>query len=152
MRRSVRRWGLVGAALGAVLLGASAADAGSFWCWLCGKDDCPPPASYSPARYWAPGAARINDYCHGPKISVDAPDRHPEIPVDFVILTFPCPPALPAETFIPVPTPPPESKFRYFERTGQATGTGEANGAKQADRDKADKAGTDKAGKDKPGK
>jgi hypothetical protein len=150
MRRSVRWWGLLGAALGAVLLGASAANAGSLWCWLCGKDDCPPP-SYPPIRYWAPGVARINDYCHGPKISVDPPDRHPEIPPDFVILTYPCPPALPGETLIPVPTPPPDSKFRYFERTGPGGGPpasgGPADAAKKTDKDRADGPGKDKPGK-----
>jgi hypothetical protein len=100
-------------ALAAVFLTAPQASAGQLWDWLCGN--CPPPAYYSPARYWTPGLARLNDYCHGPKISVYAPNRHPEIPVDYTVLTFPCPPVLPGATLIPVPVPPPESKFEYFE-------------------------------------
>jgi len=101
-------------ALGVLLLSAPAASAGPIWDWLCGN--CPPPEHYSPARYWTPGLARINDYCHGPKISVYAPDRHPEIPPEYQVLSFPCPPVLPAATFIPVPTAPAESRFEYFER------------------------------------
>jgi hypothetical protein len=78
----------------------------------CLPDDGPYPA-YSPLRYWAPGVARTYDDCHGPKLGVYPPDRHPEIVPTYTILKFPCPPALPAATLIPIPTPPAESKFRY---------------------------------------
>ena len=76
------------------------------------RGDCPPP-SYSPLRYWTPGLARLHDDCHGPKLNVYAPDRHPEIPPTVTILKFPCPAALPGATIIEPPTPPPTSRFRY---------------------------------------
>lgn len=79
--------------------------------WFGHHDD--PPPSYSPFRYWTPGLARLHDHFHGPYLSPYAPDRHPEIPPDYAILKFPHPVADPAATLIPVPTPPPTSRFRY---------------------------------------
>ena len=70
-------------------------------------------SSYSPFRYWAPGAARLSDDIHGPKLSVYPPDRHPEIPPTYLILKYPCPAVPPAATIIEPPTPPAESRFRY---------------------------------------
>jgi hypothetical protein len=91
---------------------ARTATAGSLLDWLgCGP--CPPP-SYSPCRYWAPGLARVKDCIHGPRLSVYAPDRHPEIPPTFLNIPFPCPAADPAETIIERPTPPASSAFRYL--------------------------------------
>ena len=69
--------------------------------------------SYSPFRYWAPGAARLSDDIHGPKLDVYAPDRHPEIPPTFIVLRFCRQPVDPAATLIEPPTPPAESRFRY---------------------------------------
>ena len=70
-------------------------------------------SSYSPFRYWAPGAARISDEIHGPKLSVYPPDRHPEVPPNYTILQYPHPPVEPAATIIEPSTPPPTSRFRY---------------------------------------
>jgi hypothetical protein len=72
----------------------SAASAGHFFDWLCHRD-CPAP-SYSPARYWAPHVARTYDCLCGPKLSVYASDRHPEVPPTDVISRYPCPPVDPA--------------------------------------------------------
>jgi hypothetical protein len=77
-----------------------------------GRTHCPPPAYYSPFRYWTPALARAYDCCFGPKLSVYAPDRHPEIPPGFKILTYPCPPAAPSATLIPLPEPPASSRVR----------------------------------------
>ncbi|HKI30964.1 MAG TPA: hypothetical protein VKA46_03805 [Gemmataceae bacterium] len=103
---------LTGAALvlAAGLLFTGRASAGPLLDWLC-HDDCPRP-SYSPFRYWTPGAAYVHDCVHGPWLSVYPPDRHPEIPPSFNILKYPCPAADAASTLIPVPTPPPESRSR----------------------------------------
>src|SRR4051794_28720589 len=91
---------------------AAPARAGSLLDWFgCGS--CPPP-SYSRCRFWAPRLARVCDCIHGPRLSVYAPDRHPEIPPTFVNLPFPCPAANPAETIIARPTPPAESAFQYL--------------------------------------
>jgi hypothetical protein len=95
----------------AIQVFGSRATAGPLLDWFC-PNDCPPP-SYSPARFWAPAAARVHDFCHGPKIPVYPPDRHPEIPPTFTILKYPCPAALPAATIIEPPTPPADSKFKY---------------------------------------
>jgi hypothetical protein len=84
--------------------------AGPIMSFFCG--DCPPP-EYSPFRFWAPRAAKAYDDIHGPKINVNAPDRHPDIPSATKVLQFPCPPVLPANTLIEPPTPPATSKFRY---------------------------------------
>jgi hypothetical protein len=77
-----------------------------------GKTHCPPPAYYSPFRYWAPTLARIYDCCCGPKISVYAPDRHPEVPPTFKVLTYACPPVDPEATVIRMPQPPSASVQR----------------------------------------
>jgi hypothetical protein len=69
--------------------------------------------AYSPYRYWTPGVARIYDDIHGPKISVYAPDRHPEIPPSVIILPFRCQGVDPAATLIEVPSAPATSRFRY---------------------------------------
>ena len=132
------RLGAAAVAVAAVLLGAGTASAGPLWDWLCG--DCPP-GSYSPWRYWTPGLARINDHCHGPMISTYAPNRHPEIPADYVILSYPCPPVPPGATLIPVPTPPPESKFEYFARPSQDANSkgGYGDGDREEKADKVEK-------------
>jgi hypothetical protein len=113
---------LTGAAL--VLMGAflsaSTANAGPIWDWLCGG--CPPPAYYSPARYWAPEAARGYDCVCGPHMGVYPPYRRPEVPPTMDILKYPCPPAPAEATLIYVPTPPESSKFEYFQRTAGSTG------------------------------
>ena len=95
----------------AALLPAGNASAGPLMDRLV-PDDGPEPA-YSPLRFWAPTLARLHDKCHGPKLGVYAPDRHPEIPPTYTILKFPCPPVEPAATLIRPPTPPAESRFRY---------------------------------------
>jgi hypothetical protein len=69
--------------------------------------------SYSPFRFWAPRAAKAHDDLHGPKLSVEAPDRHPEISPTVTILKFQGPAVDPAATLIEPPTPPATSKFRY---------------------------------------
>ncbi len=87
------------------------ASAGPLKDLFCGGDCAAP--SYSPWRYWAPRAARVDDNLHGPRLSVEAPDRHPEIPATFTILKFPCPAVAPAATIIEPPTAPATSRFRY---------------------------------------
>jgi hypothetical protein len=88
------------------------ASAGPFFDWLCPYHDCEKPW-YSPARYWAPAAARLNDIVHGPKLSVYPPDRHPEITPTYIIIKYPCPYSDPGATIITPPTPPATSKFKY---------------------------------------
>jgi len=78
----------------ALLAAQSPASAGPVLDWLCHRD-CPSP-SYSPARYWTPTLARTYDCVCGPKLSVYAPDRHPEVPPNVVISRYPCPPVAPA--------------------------------------------------------
>jgi hypothetical protein len=96
----------------AILVGAAnLANAGPIMNLFC-PGDCPP-SEYSPFRFWAPRAAKAYDDIHGPKIDVDAPDRHPEIPSAMKILQYPCPPVAPAATIIEPPTAPATSKFRY---------------------------------------
>ena len=94
------------------LLTAGLAMANAAWADPPCAGDCPRP-SYSPLRYWAPRVPRAGDWCHGPWLSVTAPDRHPEIPPDFIHIRYHCPAAGPAMTRIQSPTPPPESKFHY---------------------------------------
>jgi hypothetical protein len=106
----IRRLTVAALVLAAVLAPARPARAGQLWDWLCGS--CPPP-SYSPARLWAPRLARVSDRVHGPKVDVYPPDRHPEVPPDFIILKYPCPAVEPAATLIERPTPPATSRFRY---------------------------------------
>jgi hypothetical protein len=81
------------------------------------KKDCPidnsPCPTYSCTRYWAPGLAHCCDNCHGIKIPVWPPNRHPEIPPTVTIIRYPCMAAYPAATILIPPTPPAESKFRY---------------------------------------
>jgi hypothetical protein len=88
------------------------ARAGSLLEWL-GHDKCPPP-TYSPFRYWTPAPARVYDCTCGPKLSVYAPDRHPEIPPTYATLNFKCPPVTPAETIIEAPLAPEDSRARYL--------------------------------------
>ena len=94
------------------LSGVSAKAAGPVGSWLFPDDTLAP--AYSPFRYWAPGFGRVYDHFHSPRLSVYAPDRHPEVSPNYAILTFPHPPVEPAATIFTRPTPPPESKFRYF--------------------------------------
>src|SRR5947209_8585451 len=108
----IRRLMMTAVVLAAGLVPAGNAKAGSLLDWFgCGS--CPPP-SYPRCRYLAPELARIKDCIHGPRLSVYAPDRHPEIPPTVLNIPFPCPAAAPAETIIERPTPPPESAFRYL--------------------------------------
>jgi hypothetical protein len=113
-----RRTGLLilPAAVFALLAGGAAASAGPFG-WIFPSES--QPNSYSPFRYWTPRLERVKDYFHGPKISVYAPDRHPEIPPTFSNLTFPCAAADPASTLIQRAPPPPTSKFKYLSGSGQ---------------------------------
>jgi len=125
----VRMQGLMLALLvlagGALRPGTAAA--GPILDWFC-CCPCPPPC-YSPFRYWTPTGARVYDCLCGPHIPVFPPDRHPEIPPSYVILDYPCPPAPPEATLIPVPTAPPTSKFQYFEQVGQSSGSSASNGS-----------------------
>jgi hypothetical protein len=98
------RWLAVALVLVVGLGIANPASAGPLKDWFC-HGDCPPP-DYSPFRYWVPWVARCFDKKHGPHLSVYAPDRHPEIPPTYAILTFRCPAVPPEATLIPVPTPP----------------------------------------------
>ena len=107
----IRRLTVAGMVLAAGLLAASTASAGPLVGWFTHEDS--PPPSYSPFRYWTPRAARVSDKIHGPRLSVYAPDRHPEIAPDYVIIKFPHPAADPASTIIEPPTPPVTSRFRY---------------------------------------
>jgi hypothetical protein len=104
----------VAIALGVVLVAANGASAGPIldWFGFGAYDHCPTP-NYSPLNYWAPVVPKVYDRVRGPKIPVYPPDRHPEIAPDCTILPFCCPPVAPANTFIPVPTPPADSKFHY---------------------------------------
>jgi hypothetical protein len=88
------------------------AKAGPLLGWFF-PDDGPEPA-YSCLRYWAPRAGKCYDHFHGLRLDVYPPDRHPEVIPDWIILPFPHLAADPAETLIPVPTAPAESRFRYF--------------------------------------
>jgi len=107
----IRRLTVAALVLAAGLVSAGTASAGPLKDWLW-PDDTEAPA-YSRLRYWAPGASRIHDYFHGPKLDVYPPDRHPEIAPTFNILNYPAPAAAPGATIIPPPTPPATSKFRY---------------------------------------
>lgn len=60
------------------------------------KPDCPPP-SYSPINYWAPTWVRVKACFHHERISVEPPDRHPEIAPTYVMQRYPCPTVSPAE-------------------------------------------------------
>jgi hypothetical protein len=97
--------------LAAALVPTPPASAGFFTDWL-GHGDCPPP-SYTPLRYWTPELMTVHDCIHGPRLSVYAPNRHPEIPPTVTVLKYHCPAAVPTATFVPVPTPPETSRFRY---------------------------------------
>jgi hypothetical protein len=109
----VRRRGLALAVIVLIagLVCANGASAGPVLDWF-GCGDCPPP-EYSPFRYWTPGLARVNDKCHGPWLSVQPPNRHPEITPTYAIIKYPCPAVDPVGTIITPPTPPPDSRFRY---------------------------------------
>jgi hypothetical protein len=107
----IRRLLTTALVLAAVLCCARTASAGPILDWLF-PDDGPAP-TYSLLRYWAPRLGRVNDEVHGPKLSVYAPDRHPEIQPTYTILQFPCQPVLPAATIIEPPTPPATSRFKY---------------------------------------
>ena len=118
----IRRCLVAALVLVAGLVSARTAKAGPLLDWLC-CSDCPRP-SYSPFRYWTPGLARVHDCIHGPRLSVYAPDRHPEITPTTLVLPFPCPAADPADTIIERPTPPRESAFRYLGGGTAAPTTG----------------------------
>ena len=93
-----------------LMLTASSANAGPILNWLGLGDD--PPPSYSPARFWAPALAKLNDNIHGPRTAVYPPDRHPEIPPTHAILNYPTAIALPRDTINARPTPPASSGAR----------------------------------------
>jgi hypothetical protein len=107
----IRRLTVAVVVIGAGLLAPSAASAGPLKDGSC-SGDCLPP-SYSPFRYWAPRLAKWYDNCHGPRLDVYAPDRHPEIPPNYDILRFSCPAVDPAATLIEPPQAPATSRFRY---------------------------------------
>jgi len=107
----IRRLTVAALILAAGLVSTGTASAGPLKDWLFPADA--PSPSYSPLHYWAPALERVNDKVHGPKLNVYAPDRHPEIPPTFTILTFSHPAADPAATIIEPPTPPATSRFRY---------------------------------------
>jgi hypothetical protein len=111
MVRTFRR-AVVALVVAALFLPAGTARAGKFWNWLT-HQDCDVP-SYCPARYWTPTIALCVDDLCGPRLSVYAPDRHPEIPPGVWVAKFSkCHPApLPEATLVPVPTPPATSKAR----------------------------------------
>ena len=107
----IRRLTVAALVLASGLLPASVANAGPIIEWLfpgAGQDN-----SYSAARYWTPGAARVVDHFHGPRLSVYPPDRHPEIPPGHIFLQYPRPAVDAAATIIEPPTPPATSRFRY---------------------------------------
>ncbi len=98
-------------ALATGLFAAQKAEAGfPLWDYLFTHD--PAPAYYSPVRYMAPVAGRVNDHFHGPRISVYAPDRHPEIPPNVTEIPSAKPYQLPDENLIPVLKAPPTSRAR----------------------------------------
>jgi len=107
----IHRLTVIGLVLVGGLMSAGRVSAGPLADWL-GCGNCPPP-DYSPLRYWTPGAARVYDCVHGSRLSMYATNLHPDIPPTTYILEYPCPPADPAQTLIPIPTPPPTSRFRY---------------------------------------
>lgn len=104
-----RRLAVAGLILVVGLVPASRASAGILDCLCC----CQKP-TYSPVQYWAPAAVRIHDAACGPKLGVYAPNRYPDIPLDYTILKYRCPPAFPAETIIEAPLAPPTSQARYI--------------------------------------
>ena len=53
-------------------------------------------SSYSCIHILAPQLWRVYAH-HGPKVDVYAPDRFPELPLNYRITPFPCPYATPAE-------------------------------------------------------
>ncbi len=106
----VRRLTAAALVLVAALGTAGSAKADGFGWFGC--RDCPRP-DYSPLNYWAPRAVKASDCIHGPFLPLHAPEIHPDIAPTTYILQYPCPPVLPADTLIPVPTPPATSKFRY---------------------------------------
>ncbi len=106
-----RRLTVIGLVVAAALWFARPASAGPVLDWLF-PDDGPTP-TYSPGRYWAPRLGRVNDDHHGPKLGLYATNLHPEIQPTYTILSFPCPPVLPAATLIEPPTPPATSRFKY---------------------------------------
>jgi hypothetical protein len=110
--KQAHRLMVAGLVLAAGLLFAAPAHAGLAG-WFC----CPDGRevhTYSPFNYWTPTMRRAAADLCGRRISVYAPDSHPEIVKSFTVLRysrcFPAP--VPAETLIPLPTPPPESKAR----------------------------------------
>ena len=111
--------------LAAILFSAATTLAGPVLDWLGIGDGAP---SYSPARYWAPAAARAYDKTCGPKISVYAPDRHPEIPPTCLLIQYRCPAVPAAATIVVPPTPPATSQFQY---AGAFTPEGIPTGPKQ---------------------
>jgi hypothetical protein len=103
-------------ALGAIVVTASVlvatrpADAGPILTWLGFGDD--PPPVYSPARFWAPGAAKVHDDLFAPRVGVYPPNRHPEIPPTHDIKRYPTSIALPKETINQRPAAPATSPAR----------------------------------------
>ena len=69
----------------------------------CSSADCPQP-SYSRLNYWAPSLARLQAHHRGTGISLHAPDRYPDLPLNYQTIVFPCPAVDPA-TMYHVPNP-----------------------------------------------
>jgi len=106
--RRLNRLSIAMFAVVAAFCSSNPANAGPILTWLGFGDD--PPSSYSPARFWAPGAMKIHDDFHGPRISVVPPDRHPELPPTYSNMKYPTSIALPSTTILQPPTPPATSK------------------------------------------
>jgi hypothetical protein len=109
---SVRQFAFGAVVVAVSALSANSAKANPFLDFLFTPSE--PPAYYSPARYLAPTAARVNDHFHTRKISVYAPDRHPEIPPTVYSSPAPInhPTLMPDQAIIPVPVAPATSKAR----------------------------------------
>jgi hypothetical protein len=91
------------------LTSAPRAQAGPILDWLGLGNDAP--SSYSPLHFWAPNVTRTADH-FGPRVSIYAPERHPEVPPTTSVQTYPTSVATPAETLIFPPTPPATSTAR----------------------------------------
>src|SRR5436853_1269450 len=64
-----------------------------------GEHNCCPPGEYSRLHYWAPRLVRLQAQRCGPTLNVYAPDRHPGIPADSRITSFPCPAVRPVGNY-----------------------------------------------------
>jgi hypothetical protein len=64
--------------------------------WFCHRQaDCPPP-SYSPLHYWAPTLYRLHARHLGGLPESYTPTSFPDLPIQYRITPYPCPPVAPA--------------------------------------------------------